>query len=342
VRTSAALLTLVLSRGAVVHGQVTDGRTYHVARTIPVAGDGFWDYLAWDGVRHRLFLSHGTEVDVVDDRTGQVSGRIADTPGVHGIALAQDLGRGFVSNGRDGTITLFDLARLETTGRVPVAGRNPDAILYDSVSRRVLTFNGGSADATALDAGTGRIVGQVALGGKPEFAVADGHGGVYLNDEDAGAILHLDAAHLAVTARWPMPGCESPTGLALDRAHGRLFSTCSNGRMMVVDAETGRTVAVVAIGRGTDGCAFDAGTALAFASNGEGTMTVVREMSPDSFLVAATVPTRRGARTVTLDPATHRVFTVTAALGPPRPSAGQPHPRPSVVPGTFTLLVLEP
>jgi DNA-binding beta-propeller fold protein YncE len=319
------------------------GAGYHVARTVPVGGTGFWDYLAYDGVRHRVFLSHATQVEVVDDRTGRLVGRILGTPGVHGIALAQELGRGFVSNGRDSSVTIFDLATLRTKGRVRVTGRNPDAILYDSVSRRVLTFNGGSAGATALDAATGRVVGTVALGGKPEFAVADGRGGVYVNNEDRGEIIRLDAATLAVRARWPMPGCQEPTGLALDRIHGRLFSTCSNGRMTVVDAGTGRVVAVMPIGQGVDGCGFDPGTGLAFASNGEGTVTVIREEAPDSFRVTATVVTRRGARTMALDPATHRLFTVTAELGPPPPQTPeQPHPRPSIVPGTFTLLVLEP
>jgi DNA-binding beta-propeller fold protein YncE len=334
---------LILAAAPVAAQSPPTGASYHVARAIPIGGTGFWDYLTWDGPRQRLFLSHGTQIEVVDGRTGKVVGHIPDTPGVHGIALAQDLGRGFVSNGRDSSVTIFDLASLKPTGRVRVTGRNPDAILYDSVSRRVLTFNGGTANATALDAATGRVTGTVALGGKPEFAVADGRGGVYLNNEDTGEILRLDAASLTMRERWPMPGCEEPTGLALDRAHARLFSTCSNGRMTVVDATTGRVVAVVPIGQGTDGCAFDPGTGLAFASNGEGTVTVVREVSPDSFTVAATVPTRRGARTVTLDPASHRVFTVTAELGPPPPAtAEQPHPRPTVVPGSFTLLILEP
>jgi DNA-binding beta-propeller fold protein YncE len=335
--------TLLLHAGQHAAAQATaDGTGYHVARAIPIGGEGFWDYLTWDAAGYRLFLSHATRVEVVDDRTGKVTGRIPDTPGVHGVALAQTLGRGFVSNGRDSSVTVFDLRTLAVTGRVRVTGRNPDAIVYDSVSGRVFTFNGGSADVTALEAKTGRVVGTVPVGGKPEFAVADGRGAIFVNNEDTGEILRLDAVHLAVRDRWRMPGCREPTGLALDAAHQRLFSTCE-GKMMVVDAASGRVVAELPIGEGTDGCAFDPGLGLAFASNGEGSITVVREVSPDSFRVAATVPTRRGARTMTLDPTTHRLFTVTATLGPPPPATpDHPHPRPSVVPGTFTLLVLEP
>jgi DNA-binding beta-propeller fold protein YncE len=335
------LLVVVTAPGAAQ--QPRGGTTYHLARTVVIGGEGFWDYLAHDGVRHRLFLSHATQVEVVDDGSGKILGRIPDTPGVHGIALAQDLGRGFVSNGRDSSVTIFDLRTLEVLGRVHVAARNPDAILYDSTSRRVLTFNGGSANAVGLDAATGRLIGSVPLGGKPEFAVADGRGGVFVNIEDRGEIVRLDAATLSVRARWPLAGCEEPTGLALDRAHARLFSTCGNGRMVVVDAGTGRIVGSLPIGRGVDGSAFDPATGLAFASNGEGTITVVREESADSFRVLGNVTTRRGARTMTLDPLTHRLFTVSAAFGPPpAPTAEQPRPRPSIVPGSFTLLVLEP
>jgi DNA-binding beta-propeller fold protein YncE len=337
------MLLLAAGVPALAQAAPGGGNGYHVARKITVGGDGFWDYLTYDAVRHRLFLSHGTRVEVVDPDSGKVVGRIEDTPGVHGIALAQDLGRGFVSNGRDSSVTIFDLRTLAPVGRVPVAARNPDAILYDSASHRVFTFNGGSAGATALDARTGRIVGSLALGGKPEFAVADGRGGIFVNIEDRGEIVAFDAGTLAIRARWPMAGCEEPSGLALDRVHRRLFSVCGNARMAVVDAGTGRLVAMLPIGQGVDGAAFDPATQLAFASNGEGTITVVREESPDSFRVVANVPTQRGARTITLDPATHRVFTVTAAYGPPpAPTPDRPRPRPSVVPGSFMVLVLEP
>ena len=339
----ALTLLLTVARSPAAAQAPSSGTTYHVAHAFTIGGEGFWDYLTYDRVYRRLFLSHATQVEVVDPENGKLVGRIPDTPGVHGVALAQDLGRGFVSNGRDSSVTVFDLGSLAVTGRVWVTGRNPDAILYDSTSHRVLTFNGGSANATALDAATGRVLGTLPLGGKPEFAVSDGRGAVYVNIEDRGQIVKLDPVRLAVRSRWPMADCEEPTGLALDRSHGRLFSTCGNGWMAVVDAETGRMLARLPIGHGTDGCAFDPASALAFASNGEGTITVVREDSPDSFHVVGTVPTRRGARTITLDPATHRLFTVTAELGPPQaPTPEQPHPRPSIVQGTFTLLVIEP
>ena len=338
------VLMLIIAAGVPVRAQAPgSGSGYHVARKLTVGGDGFWDYLTWDAVRHRLFLSHGTRVEVVDPGSGKLVGRIEDTPGVHGIALAQDLGRGFVSNGRDSSVTIFDLSTLAPVARVPVAARNPDAILYDSASQRVFTFNGGSAGATALDARTGRIVGTLPLGGKPEFAVADGRGGIFVNIEDRGEIVAFDARTLAIRARWPMAGCEEPSGLAFDRIHQRLFSVCGNARMAVVDAGTGRLVATLPIGQGVDGAAFDPATQLAFASNGEGTITVVREDTPDSFRVVANVPTQRGARTITLDPGTHRVFTVTAAYGPPpAPTPDRPRPRPGIVPGSFMVLVLEP
>lgn len=320
-----------------------DGSRYHVARRITVGGEGGWDYLTYDDVGHRLYVSHATEVDVVDPATGRVVGRIDSTFGVHGIALAPALGRGFVSDGRDSTVTIFDLRTLRTLGRVALPARNPDAILYDATSGRVFTFNGGSANAAALDARTGRVLGTIALGGKPEAGVADGQGGIFVNIEDRGEIVAFDARALAVTARWPMAGCDEPSGLALDRAHARLFATCGNARMAVVDARSGRLVALLPIGEGVDGGAFDPTTQLAFASNGAGTMTVVREETPDSFRVVATVPTQRGARTMALDPATHRLFTTAAEYGPaPAPTPERPHPRPSVVPGTFTILVLEP
>jgi DNA-binding beta-propeller fold protein YncE len=237
---------------------------------------------------------------------------------------------------------VFDLGSLAVTGRVHVPARNPDAILYEPVTRRVFTFDGGSANATAIDAATDSVLGTIPLDGKPEFSVADGTGTVFVNNEDKGEIKRIDARTLRVTATWPMPGCEEPSGLAMDREHRRLFSVCGNGHMEVVDADAGRVLATLPIGRGVDGVAFDPGTQLAFSSNGEGTMTVVHEESPQKFVVAATVPTRRGARTVALDPRTHRVYTVTAAFGTaPAPTAEQPHPRPPMVPGTFVVLVLE-
>jgi DNA-binding beta-propeller fold protein YncE len=313
---------------------------YHLVREITVPGDGGWDYLAYDPDTHYLFVSHGSEVDVVNPGTGVVAGRIPDTPGVHGIAIAADLGRGFVSDGRDSTVTIFDRRSLTVLARVHVTGRNPDAIMYEPVTHQVFTFNGGSADATALDARTGAVLGTVPLGGKPEFAVADGHGRVFVNIEDRAEVVAFDAATLAERARWKLPGCEEPSGLAFDAVHGRLFSACGNKVMVILDSESGRAISSVPIGDGVDAARFDAGTSLAFASNGEGTLTVIREVTPDSFEVAGTIPTQAGARTMELDPVTHQVFLSTASFG--LPPASTARPRRSIVPGSFRVLVLAP
>jgi DNA-binding beta-propeller fold protein YncE len=338
-----SIALLALGAAAPAWAQASAGTGYHVAKTIDIGGEGGWDYLAYEPSRHHLFVSHSTEVDVVDPDSGAVVGRIPDTPGVHGIAIADDIGRGFVSDGRDSSVTIFDLATLRTLAKVHVPARNPDAIMYDSVTGRVFTFNGGSGTATALDGRKGTVIGSVELGGKPEFAVADGRGGIFVNIEDRSELVAIDARSLTVKSRWPLTGCEDPSALAIDRKHGRLFSGCGNEKLMVTDAKDGRVVATPAIGRGVDAGAFDPATDLAFSSTGDGNLSVVREVSPDSFVVAAQVPTRRGARTMALDPVTHRVFVSTASFGPaPAPTEEQPRPRPSIVPGSFVVIVLEP
>ena len=317
--------------------------SYHVARRARLGGPGGWDYLTVDTAGHRIFVTHATHVVVVDARTDSVVGDVADTPGVHGVALAPELGRGYVSNGRDSSVTVFDLRTLAPVARLKVTGRNPDAIAYDAPSRRVFTFNGGSASATVIDAAADSVVATVPLGGKPEFAVTDGRGTLFVNIEDRSEIVALDTRSLAVRARWPLAPCAEPTGLALDRASRRLFAACSNRLMAVVDADRGRVVATLPIGAGTDGAAFDPARRLAFASNGDGTLTVVREEAPDRYRVAQTVTTQRGARTLAVDPETHRVYTVTAEFGPaPAPTAETPRPRPPMVPDSFTLLTIEP
>jgi DNA-binding beta-propeller fold protein YncE len=313
---------------------------YRVIDTLRLGGDGGWDYLTFDPASRRLFVSHGTHVMVVDADTKVAVGDIPDTPGVHGIAIASDLGRGFISNGRGATATIFDLKTLGRIGEVKT-GENPDAILYDRASGRVFTFNGRSGDATAFDAAHGTVTGTIPLGGKPEFAVADGKGRVYVNIEDKSEIVALDAKALQVKSRWPLEPCEEPSGLAFDSEHGRLFTVCRNRLMAVVDATTGRVVTTLPIGSGVDGVAYDPATGLVFASNGEGTLTLVHEDSPDSFRVVENVPTQAGARTLALDPKTHRIFLSTAQLGPrPAPTAEVPRPRPSIVPGSFVVLVV--
>jgi DNA-binding beta-propeller fold protein YncE len=315
--------------------------SYHIVERFKVGGEGGWDYLTADPVAKRLYFGRSTRVQVLDVDTGKLLGEIPDTPGIHGVALAPALHRGFTSNGRDSSVTIFDLATLETITKVHIDGRNPDAILYEPTTRRVFTFNAGSANATALDAATGRIIGNVALGGQPEFAVADGHGRVFVNLEDSGAVVALDPKSLATLARWPLAPGEEPTGLAYDDAHHRLFSVCANRKMIVLDSATGRVVATVPIGEGPDGAAWDAATGLAFSSNGAGTVTVVHEDTPDRFTVVAEVPTQARARTMALDPVTHRLYLATAQFGTaPAPSAEHPHPRPPMIPDTFEILVL--
>jgi DNA-binding beta-propeller fold protein YncE len=275
---------------------------------------------------------------VLDTASGKVVGDIPDTVGVHGVALAPEIGRGFTSNGRAATVTIFDLKTLATIGHAST-GQNPDAIVYDSISRRVFTMNGRSGDATAIDAATGKVAGTLLPGGKPEFAVADGRGR-YVNLEDKSQEVVLDSRKLEVVARWSLAPCEEPTGLALDPEHRRLFAGCHNQLMAVLDADSGKLVATLPIGRGVDATAFDPGLQYAYASNGEGTLTVVHEDAPDKFTVMDNVPTQRGARTMALDPATHQVYLATADFAPmPAPVPGQPRQRPAIVPNTFMVLV---
>ncbi len=316
------------------------GPGYKVVTTYKIGGEGGWDYLTADAAARRLYISRATHVIVLDLDSGKSVGDIADTPGVHGIALAPELGRGFTSNGREGTVSIFDLKTLATSAKVKV-GDNPDAILYDPVSKRVFTFNGRSQDATAIDAEKGAVLGTIKLDGKPEFAASDGEGGVFVNIEDKSELVAIDPNKLEVKSKWPLAPCESPSGLSMDRKHRRLFVGCDNKMMAVVNADTGKVLATPAIGDGVDATAFDDETGLAFASCGEGVLTVVREESTDKFSVAENVQTQAGARTLALDSKTHNVFVVTAKFGPPpAATADNSHPRRSIVPDTFVVLVV--
>jgi YVTN family beta-propeller protein len=335
VRAVFPLVTLLL-----VTAGLAAGSGYHVIKTYKLGGEGGWDYLTLDRASRRLYLSRSTHVLVIDADSGKPVGDIADTPGVHGIALAPEFVRGFISNGREGTVSIFDLATLKVVGKITV-GENPDAILYDPASKRVFTFNGRSHDATAIDAAKGTVIGTIKLNGKPEFAVSDGKGEVFVNLEDSSQLLALDPDKLEIKSRWPLAPCEEPTGLAIDRKNRRLFSGCGNKLMAVVDADSGKIISTLPIGEGVDASAFDPETALAFASCGEGVLTVLHEDSPDKFSVAENVPTERGARTMALDLASHQIFLVTAKFGLPPPStAEQPHPRPSILPDSFEVLVV--
>src|SRR6185369_3967549 len=316
---------------------------YHLLDRITVGGEGGWDYLTLDAPARRLYVSRGTRVVVLDVDSGKTVGEISGTEGVHGIALAPELHRGFTSNGRSSTVTIFDTGTLAVVGSVKATGDNPDAILYDPASRRVFAFNGRGKNATAIDAATATVAGTIPLGGKPEFGVADGKGRVFVNIKDKNQITVIDSRNLRVEKSWPIPSCDEPTGLALDRKNGRLFTVCHNRVMAVLDAESGRAVASVPIGEGVDAAAWDPGTSLAFASNGAGTLTVVKQDGPDSYHVVENAVTQRSARTMALDEKTHRVYLAAADFGaPPAPTAEQPRPRPPMVPGSFTILVLGP
>ena len=339
----AIALGALASIACVSQAQLKPAQDYHVASKVKLGREGGWDYLIVDTAGHRVFMSRGTHTLVVDARTDSVVGDIMDTPGVHGIAFAYDLGRGYTSNGRDSSISVFDLKTLAPVTRIHTTGVNPDAIVYDDFSHRVFAFNGRSGDATAVDAATNTVAGTIALGGKPEFAVTDGKGTLWVNIEDKSEIAQVDTKTLAVKARWPLAPCEEPSGLAIDRASRRLFTVCSNKLMAIVDADNGKVVATVPTGDGTDAAAFDPATGLAFASNGEGTLTVVHEDSPNTAHVVQNVTTQRGARTMALDPQTHTIYEVTADFGPPpAPTADRPRPRPPMIPDSFTLLVIKP
>lgn len=332
--------SLLLAFQCAVLAQQKSPSGYHIVKQYKLGGEGGWDYLTFDAKGNRLFISRATHVMVVDADTGSVLGDIPDTQGVHGIAIVDEFGKGYTSNGRTNSVTVFDLKTLKVLKQIPV-GQNPDAIIYDPSSKRVFTMNGRSSDTTAIDAATDTVAGTLALEGRPEFAVSDEKGHVFVNLEDKSMVVEIDPKKLSLLARWPIAPGEGPSGLAIDRKHARLFSTGDNKTLVVLDAGTGKVVSTLPIGGGVDAAGFDAEAGLAFTSNGEGTLTVVREDSPDKFTVLENVPTQRGARTMALDPKTHRVFLVTAEFGPPpAPTPDRPRPRPSILPGTFTLLVV--
>ncbi|HEY6303738.1 MAG TPA: YncE family protein [Terriglobales bacterium] len=312
------------------------GADYKVVKTWKLGGDGGWDYLTADSAGHRLFIARATRVMVIDTESGKQVGEIPDTAGVHGIALDYEIGRGFTSNGREDTVSVFDLKSLAVEKKIKV-GSGPDAILYDPFSKRVFTFNGKGQDrsATAIDASKGEVVGKVELGGKPEFAATDEKGTVFVNIEDTSELVAFDPQKLTVKSRWKLADCEEPTGLAIDRKNRRLFAGCGgNKKMAIVDADTGKVVATPTIGEGCDATGFDADRGLAFASAGDGTITVIKEDGPDKFTVAQTVTTQKGARTMAVDAKTHQLFTVTSNVTGTRQDR-------KIEPDSFVVLVVE-
>lgn len=333
-------LTIALILGAGFYARAaapTPGPSgYHLVKTVPVPGDEFWDYLAVDSHARRVYISHGSHVVVMNADTYAIEGEIPDTAGVHGIALAPDLDRGFVSAGRANQAVIFDLKSLKTLGTVKT-DVNPDAIVYDEVTKRVFTMNGRGQNTTAINAADGTVAGTLALGGKPEFAVADGKGTIFVNIEDKSELVEFDAQKLTETHRWPLAPCKSPSGLSMDLKTRRLFSVCDEKVMAVVNADTGKVVATPEICQGPDASAFDPATDYAFASCGDGNLTVVHEESPDKFTVVDNVPTKRSARTMGLDLKTHKIFLSSAEFEPPAPGER----RGKMKPGSFAILIVK-
>ena len=332
-----AVLLLLIATGA-------RGQNYKLLKSVPIGGEGGWDYLAIDANARKLYVTHASKIVIVDLAQDKVVGEIADTPGVHGFAIAPELGHGFSSNGAESRVSVIDLKTLKTIAKIET-GENPDAILYEPARCEVYAFNGRGKSATVIDAKTEKMVATIPLSGKPEFAAADAKSGrVFCNIEDKNEVAVLDAKTHSVRASWPLAPGEEPTGMALDAAHHRLFVGCHNNMMTMLDSDTGKIIATVPIGTGVDACAFDDARQLAFASCGDGTLTIAKEETPDKLTIVQTLATERGARTMALDPKTQRVYTCTAqiALEPvsPSPPAGERR-RPSYVPGTFHLLVYE-
>jgi DNA-binding beta-propeller fold protein YncE len=283
---------------------------YKISGTIDIGGEGRWDYVAVNVPMHKLYVSHSTKVHIIDLTTNSVIGEISNLHGVHGIAFAYEFGKGFISNGGNDTVTVFDLLTNKIIGNIHVTGKNPDAIVYDPFTKRIFTFNGHSSNATVIEANTNEVVGTIELDGKPEFAVSNGKGLMYVNIEDKSEITQFDPQTLKVLNVWSIAPGESPSGLAFDIKNNILFSGCDNNLIMMVNAETGKVITSELIGGRVDACGFDPETNLAFSSNGEGTLTVVKEISPTEFKVVDNVATQKGLRTMTLDPTTHKVYLI--------------------------------
>jgi DNA-binding beta-propeller fold protein YncE len=314
---------------------------YRVSKKYKLGGQGGWDYLAFDSPKHRLFITRGTHVMVIDTTTGSVAGDIPGLRRGHGVALAAEFNKGFISDGT-GSVVIFDYTTLQALGTAKT-DKDCDGIIFDPASKRVFATNGDAGTSTAIEASTGKVAGTFPLGGKPEFEAADGKGYVFANLEDKSSIVKINAQTLKVEETWPLAPCESPSGLAIDAADERLIVGCRNQLMAFVDGNSGKVIGTVPIGQGVDANRFDPGTGSAFASCGDGTITVAHEDSPDKFSLVGVITTQRGARTMEIDPSTHTLYTVSAEFGPaPEAAADNPHPRPTIVPDTFTLLVVSP
>jgi DNA-binding beta-propeller fold protein YncE len=312
---------------------------YHLLKKIPVPGDGSKDYLTVDEGARRLYVSHGTQVNVIDLNSEQVVGKVSDLKGVHGIAVAAKLGRGFITNGQLNTVTIFDLKTLQHVDEVK-AGNYPDGILYDSATDRVFALNKRGDSITVIEAADGKVAGTIELTGDPESPVSDGKGNVWVNLEHWSTLVRIDARNLTVTGRWPTAPCVQPAPMAIDRKDSRLFIGCGNEVMAVANPDTGKVITTLPIGPDVDGTVFDPSTGLIFTAN-DGSVTVIHQDSPDKYSVVENVKTPPRATTVALDPETHRIYLSTAEFGPaPDPTPVDPRPAPPMLPGTFTVLVL--
>jgi DNA-binding beta-propeller fold protein YncE len=334
-RNIALILTLATAASLLAQSSPS----YHVTHTYLLGGDGSWDYLVPDPPHHRLFIARQNRVMVVDEDSGTLLGEVAGIQGAHGTAVAEAAGHGFATSGNDQSVVMFDLKTFQVLGRVKAA-EDADAIVYDGASNRVFTLNGDAHSSTVIDPQAGSVITNIPLGGKPEYGVSAGDGKVYANLTDISEVVEIDAKAATVVRRWPTAPCKQPVSMAIDTAHHRLFSGCRSGVMAVSDYQAGKVVATLPIGTGVDGAGFDAASGNAFASNADGTLTVIHQDSPDQYHVIENVPTPQGARNMGLDPTNHRVFIVSAKFGPV--PAGTPgRGRPPVLPGSFTLMVIE-
>ncbi|MDQ2834535.1 MAG: YncE family protein [Acidobacteriota bacterium] len=314
---------------------------FKVQDTWKLGGDGSWDYLTVDSSAHLLYIARLTRIMVVDTATGKLVTEISGLEHAHGVALAGDGNRGYISDGDAEKVLVFDRSSHKIIGSIP-AGKNPDSILLEPSRNLLFAFNGRSNSATVADASRNTVLSTLPLPGKPEFSVTDGEGNVFVNIEDTSQVLRIDAASLQITASWPLAPCKAPSGLAIDRSHHRLFSVCDNQKMAVVDSTTGKLVATVPIGEGADAVAYDDSRSLIFTSNGEsGNLSVIQQVSPERYTVLQTVPTKMGARTLAVDSSNGAVYTVSAKLGPKPPATKvNPKARPPIIPDSFVVLVL--
>ncbi len=335
-----AALVLILS--AVPSLAAQRPARYQITHTFVLGGDGRWDYVIPDPPRHRVFIARQDRVMVVDENDGKLLGEIRDIHGAHGVALVEKAHHGFATSGNDSAVVMFDPSTFQVLGQIPAA-EDADAIVYDAASNRVFTFNGDAHSSTVVDPVPGRLVTNIPLGGKPESGVAAGNGKLYVNIVDNAEVVEIDGKSLTVTRRWSTAPCQQPVAMAIDTTHHRLFSGCRSGVLAVSDYQAGRVVATAPIGAGVDGTAFDPAASDVFASNADGTLTVIHEDSPDQYHVVENVQTAQGGRNMGLDPTTHRIYVVSARFGPPPAdsTAANPRRRPPIIPGSFMMMVVE-